>query len=128
MITWKKAAVAVATVGTAVAGTLAFASPALANPHRCVIVGSDSQSQCAYVIGISPGSVLNIRSGPGSNFADVGDLHNGEEVEVECWTTGTRVNGYNIWTQIYSPGAPRYVSDFYLDTGHVQDQLRECGH
>jgi hypothetical protein len=67
------------------------------------------------------------RSGPGTGFSIVATLTNGQLVEVLCWTTGTSVNGYNIWTRLdTADDSPQYVSDFYLDTGHVQDHLPQC--
>ncbi|MEU9173796.1 SH3 domain-containing protein [Streptomyces sp. NPDC048420] len=106
---------------------LTFAPAASADPFRCPSgFGSDSQSLCAHVIKIDAGSTLTVRSGPGSGYSNVGSLPNGTLVEVECWTYGSSVNGYTIWTQLYSAGAPRYVSDYYLDTGHVQSFLPQC--
>jgi predicted SnoaL-like aldol condensation-catalyzing enzyme len=63
----------------------------------------------------------------GHRILIVATLTNGQLVEVLCWTTGTSVNGYNIWTRLdTADDSPQYVSDFYLDTGHVQDHLPQC--
>ncbi|MEU0406490.1 SH3 domain-containing protein [Streptomyces griseorubiginosus] len=122
----RAATVIAAALLTAGAG-LTFAPSASADPFRCPPdVGSDSQSLCAHVIKINPGSSLTVRSGPGSGYSNVGSLPNGAIVEVECWTYGTPVSGYTIWTRLYSAGGARYVSDYYLDTGRVQSFLPQC--
>lgn len=123
----RRAATVVATALLTAGAGLTFAPSASADPFRCPSnIGSDSQSLCAHVIKIDAGSTLTIRSGPGSGYSNVGSLPNGATVEVECWTYGSAVNGYTIWTQLYSAGAARYVSDYYLDTGTVQNFLRQC--
>ncbi|MEU1480992.1 SH3 domain-containing protein [Streptomyces sp. NPDC001668] len=123
----RRAATVVATALLAAGAGLTFAPSASADVIRCPAgYGSDSQSLCAHVIKIDAGSTLTVRSGPGSGYSNVGSLPNGTLVEVECWTYGSAVHGYTIWTQLYSAGAARYVSDYYLDTGHVQNFLPQC--
>ncbi|WDZ83650.1 SH3 domain-containing protein [Micromonospora cathayae] len=71
-------------------------------------------------------SGLTVRSGPGTGYSAVGTLANGQKVEVDCWGYGTSVNGYNIWSRLYSPAGQRWVSDYYLTTGRVQDYVPKC--
>lgn len=52
--------------------------------------------------------------------------HEDLEDPVGCWTTGTSVNGYTIWARLYSPSGSRYVSDYYLSTGHLQSYVSHC--
>ncbi len=126
MIKRTKAAITISATVVAIAAGLAIASPASANPYPCGEFGSDPRALCANVIKVNPGSTLSVRAGPGTDYAIVGRLGNGQQVEVECWGYGTPVNGYNIWTQLYSAGGPRWVSDYYLSTGHVQSFLPQC--
>ena len=65
------------------------------------------------------GAPLTVRSGPGTGYAAVGSVADGQTVRIGCQTSGTRVTGtYGtsaIWDRI---GAGRYVSDAYVYTGH----------
>jgi uncharacterized protein YgiM (DUF1202 family) len=118
-----------ATCVAVIASVLVAATPANADPFPCSNVwpSADPGAKCAHVIGIAPGSYLNVRSGPGSSYSVVRTLTNGEVVELYCWTTGTYVNGYNIWTRFDTiDNHPEYVSDYYLDTGYVQAFLPHC--
>lgn len=119
----KAAVLGMATAAALTAG-LAVASPAQADPFRCGSSGSDPRAWCTTVKNAPNG--LTIRSGPGTNYRAIGSLANGQRVEVDCWGTGTSVNGYNIWTRLYSPGGNAWVSDYYLNTGHVQSFLPHC--
>jgi hypothetical protein len=103
---------------------LAAAGPAAADPYVCDISGD--RALCANVIRVDPGSVLNVRTGPGTNYPERFELTNGTRVGVVCWTEGTPVNGYNIWTLIDTGVRSGYVSDYYLSTGRVQDHLPHC--
>lgn len=124
---WRRTA-SIAVGGLLAAGALAATAPsAAADPFRCPPdVGSDGSSLCATVIGIDPGSYLTVRSGPGTGYEAIGRRSPGQTVEVECWTYGTPVNGYSIWTRLYSGSRPSWVSDYYLSTGRVQDHLPRC--
>lgn len=115
-------------VTTALAATLgtgvALAPSASADPFRCGQSGSDPRAWCAYVKNSPNG--LTVRKGPGTNYGSAGTIRNGAKVEIECWTYGSSVGGYNIWTRIYSNPGNRFVSDKYLTTGHVQSFLPRC--
>ncbi|CAL9592267.1 hypothetical protein SUDANB145_05250 [Streptomyces sp. enrichment culture] len=125
-LTRRRRAATVAVTALLVTGAgLTFAPSASADAFRCPAgFGSDSQSMCAYV-DITSGT-LTVRSGPGTNYGSVGSLSDGTLVEVDCWDYGTSVNGYNIWTNLYSAGGNRWVSDYYLTTGRVQNFIRQC--
>jgi uncharacterized protein YraI len=55
--------------------------------------------------------VLNIRTGPGTNYPDVGDLHKGDIVEVRD------VAGTSAWIQMKDGNwaASQYSSKKYLE-------------
>ncbi|MEU2615035.1 N-acetylmuramoyl-L-alanine amidase [Micromonospora sp. NPDC007271] len=77
------------------------------------------------VTGIGSGTVntgggnLNVRSGPGTNYAVVGSVAHGATVSIYCQAIGTSVTGTygtsNIWNRI---GTNQYVSDAYVLTGY----------
>ncbi|MDX2530764.1 SH3 domain-containing protein [Streptomyces europaeiscabiei] len=118
-------ATVVATGAAAIlAAGMAFAPAASADAFRCGSFGSDSRAMCAYVQSAPNG--LTVRTGPSSQASPLYTLANGTKVEVDCWTTGSSVNGYNIWAKLYSPSGSRYVSDFYLSTGHIQSYVNHC--
>ncbi|KAI9372217.1 hypothetical protein BJX61DRAFT_542916 [Aspergillus egyptiacus] len=58
--------------------------------------------------------VLNCRSGPDTSSDIVTQYTQGTTVEIQCQTTGTEVNGYNIWDKTQDDC---YVSDYYVETG-----------
>jgi hypothetical protein len=64
------------------------------------------------------GASLNVRSGPGTGYAVVGSVADGQVVTIRCQTTGTTVTGTygtsNIWDNIGSG----YISDAYVFTGY----------
>ncbi|MFI8305165.1 SH3 domain-containing protein [Streptomyces sp. NPDC085927] len=67
---------------------------------------------------VAPGYRLNVRSGPGTNYAIVRTLPLGAEVPIFCQSPGTTVTGpygtSNIWCNI---AGGQYVSDTYVKTG-----------
>lgn len=62
------------------------------------------------------GDSLNVRSGPTTSYSVVTSLAEGTYVTVSCQTTGTTVNGTNIWD--YLPAYGGYTTDAYLYTGY----------
>jgi hypothetical protein len=62
------------------------------------------------------GDGANVRSGPGTSYAVKGWLAEGTSVGISCQTTGTSVEGTNIWD--YLPGYAGYVTDAYVLTGY----------
>ncbi|MER6527846.1 SH3 domain-containing protein [Streptomyces sp. NPDC001508] len=67
---------------------------------------------------VAPGVRLNVRSGPGTNYAIVRVLPADTRVPIFCQTPGTTVTGpygtSNIWDNIDNG---EYVSDAYVHTG-----------
>ncbi|WP_329321900.1 MULTISPECIES: SH3 domain-containing protein [unclassified Streptomyces] len=67
---------------------------------------------------IAPGSVLNVRSGPGTGYRIVRVLSEGSRVPIFCQTPGQSVSGpygtTSIWDNIANG---EYVSDAYVKTG-----------
>jgi hypothetical protein len=58
--------------------------------------------------------MLRQRSGPGTNFATVGYLQNGQQIMITCQTrSGSAINGTSIWDRL-SDGS--YVTDYYTTT------------
>ncbi|MFE9607715.1 SH3 domain-containing protein [Streptomyces sp. NPDC006012] len=67
---------------------------------------------------VAPGVRLNVRSGPGTNYAVTRVLPAGMHVPIFCQAPGTRVTGpygtSNLWDNIDNG---EYVSDAYVYTG-----------
>jgi hypothetical protein len=59
---------------------------------------------------------LNVRSSPSTSGAVITSIPEGTQVGIECQTTGTTVEGTNIWD--FLPGYGGYVTDAYVLTGH----------
>lgn len=64
------------------------------------------------------GDTLNIRSGPGRQYAVVGSLPDGQAVAITCQTRGGVVMGSSVWDEI---GPGEFVSDWYIDTPVVNE-------
>lgn len=70
---------------------------------------------------------LMVRSGPGTGYGVVGQLNEGDYVDVSCQSDGTVVEGNEVWD--YLPALGGYASDHYLYTpGHNgrHPDLSEC--
>lgn len=67
---------------------------------------------------IAPGYRLNVRTGPGTNYAIIRTLPTGAQVPIFCQRPGTTVTGpygtSSIWCNIDNG---QYVSDAYVYTG-----------
>ncbi|KUL40147.1 SH3 domain-containing protein [Streptomyces regalis] len=67
---------------------------------------------------VAPGVRLNVRRGPGTNYAVVRVLPEGAKIPIFCQTPGTTVTGpygtSNIWDNIDDG---EFVSDAYVNTG-----------
>ena len=82
-------------------------------------VETDEQAGLAQVYyPVAPGTQLNVRNGPGTNYSIVKVLPLNTRVPVNCQIPGTTVTGYygttNIWDNI---GNGEFVSDSYVNTG-----------
>ena len=78
-------------------------------------------------IWFTSGDGVNVRTGPGTGFGIVKWLAEGTAVGIDCQTTGTTVNGTNIWD--YLPGHGGYVTDAYVLTGYdgLIPGVPQCG-
>ena len=87
---------------------------------------SDPGAKCAQIY---TQYNLNIRTGPGTGYASTGwTAQSGRVYEFDCWTTGTYVDGDNIWLKLYpGGGGNQYVTDRYVYTGpNVTSILPHC--
>ncbi|WP_156891559.1 hypothetical protein [Agromyces subbeticus] len=86
---------------------------------------SDGGSRCAQVY---TNTNLNVRTGPGAGYSYAGyTLTAGKVYEFDCWSTGSYVDGDNIWLKVYTAGGSRWVSDRYVYTGaNVTTTLQPC--
>jgi hypothetical protein len=62
------------------------------------------------------GAKLNVRSTPSTSGSIVTSIPEGTQVGIECQTTGTTVDGTNIWD--FLPAHGGYVTDAYVLTGY----------
>jgi len=62
------------------------------------------------------GDGVNVRSTPSTSGSILNWLAEGTSIGISCQTTGTTVNGTNIWD--YLPGYGGYVTDAYVLTGY----------
>lgn len=69
------------------------------------------------------GSVVNCRSGPGTSYAVKKSYAKGADVKISCQTSGTSVNGNNIWDKTQD-GC--YVADYYVKTGTNGYVTKKC--
>jgi hypothetical protein len=77
----------------------------------------------------SGGGNVNLRAGPGTNYAIVGSLPQGATVDVMCVGWGTYVSGpygtTNLWDEI---GNHEWVTDAFVDTGTSNPVAMPCGY
>ncbi|KAK3293583.1 uncharacterized protein B0H64DRAFT_419290 [Chaetomium fimeti] len=69
------------------------------------------------------GSVVNCRSGPGTGYSVKKSYKKGADVKISCQTSGTSVNGNNIWDKTQD-GC--YVADYYVKTGTNGYVTKKC--
>jgi uncharacterized protein YraI len=77
---------------------------------------------------------LNAHNGPGTGYAVVGSLSNGQAIDISCQTTGTPVGAglpgtpTNIWDQLSNGW---YITDYYTSTpglnGSYTAGIPQCG-
>ncbi|KAH6848161.1 CHAP domain-containing protein [Chaetomium sp. MPI-CAGE-AT-0009] len=70
------------------------------------------------------GETVNCRSGPGTSYDVKKSYSKGFDVKISCQTTGTSVNGNNIWDKTQD-GC--YVADYYVKTGTDGFVTTKCG-
>ncbi|MFG2481153.1 SH3 domain-containing protein [Streptomyces virginiae] len=77
---------------------------------------------------VAPGSRVNVRNGPGTNYSVIDVLPYGATVTLRCQCEGTTVSGpygtTGIWDCI---GNGRFVSDAYVKTGSDGYVVTQCG-
>ncbi|WP_371644411.1 SH3 domain-containing protein [Streptomyces sp. NBC_00597] len=77
---------------------------------------------------VAPGYRVNVRSGPGTNYAIVSVLPYGASVGIRCQSEGTNVSGpygtTDLWDCI---GNGEFVSDAYVNTGSDGYVTSRCG-
>nr|WJZ50377.1 GH24 muramidase [Trichophaea saccata] len=67
---------------------------------------------------------LHCRSSPSTSASIVRTYSSGTEVQIQCQTTGTSVQGSNVWDKTQH-GC--YVADYYVKTGHSGIFTTKCG-
>ncbi|KAL2197069.1 hypothetical protein P885DRAFT_36082 [Corynascus similis CBS 632.67] len=67
---------------------------------------------------------LTCRSGPGTSYAAKKTYPKGYDIKISCQTSGTSVNGNNIWDKTQD-GC--YVADYYVKTGVNGYVTKKCG-
>ncbi|KAK4248929.1 hypothetical protein C7999DRAFT_30619 [Corynascus novoguineensis] len=67
---------------------------------------------------------LTCRSGPGTSYAAKKTYPKGFDIKISCQTSGTSVNGNNIWDKTQD-GC--YVADYYVKTGVNGYVTTKCG-
>ncbi|PWK09021.1 M23 family metallopeptidase [Tumebacillus permanentifrigoris] len=81
-----------------------------------------SKNGCSNIGGTvnTAGSALTVRSGPGTSYASVGSVADGQSVTIYCQERGTSVTGTygttTLWDKISST-SNQYISDAYVYTG-----------
>ncbi|GAA2795388.1 SH3 domain-containing protein [Streptomyces showdoensis] len=91
-------------------------------------MSTESASATTVRYAVAPGTRLNVRSGPGTQYPVVRSLAVGSTVAIYCQCPGTWVTGpygtTNVWDNI-APG--EYASDAYIHTGSDGYVTRRCG-
>ncbi|WAZ23262.1 SH3 domain-containing protein [Streptomyces cinnabarinus] len=83
-----------------------------------MVLGISPTASAATYYDVAPGVQLNVRRGPGTQYAIVRQLPVGAKVAIYCQTPGETVTGTygtsNIWDNISSG---EYIADAYVKTG-----------
>ncbi|MGO4910321.1 SH3 domain-containing protein [Pseudorhodobacter sp. W20_MBD10_FR17] len=79
------------------------------------------QAETMQVVGVGRGDTLNVRSGPGASYADIGDIGRNEKVEVRGY------NSTRTWAQIRYRGRDAWVSAKYLSAFQAKSQFNGQG-
>lgn len=103
--------------GAAAAVVLLLTTTPAAHAAEVTVVGSGSAVETLRYP-IAPGYVVNVRSGPGTNYGIVRRLPAGTRVPINCQTPGTTETGpygtSNIWDNIANG---QFISDTFVQTG-----------
>jgi uncharacterized protein YraI len=72
---------------------------------------------------------VNVRQGPGLEFATVGTIETGHSVFVSCVTEGASVDGVTKWLRLTGFGPAGYLTVRYVDTGddlNIEGKIPAC--
>jgi hypothetical protein len=72
---------------------------------------------------------VNVRQGPGLNFATVGAIETGHSVFVSCVTEGASVDGVTKWLRTTGFGPVGFLTVRYVDTGddlNIAGKIPDC--
>lgn len=122
---------ALATLAVGAAMLAPSADAALQKCSALGFEGSDANALCAKVVGINAGSYLGVRTAPSRRARVVSRRHNGDVVEVDCWTKGdpdSEGHGDRYWAGLYGAAGPTYVNDWYVTTGNPSVWTRKVPH
>ncbi|MGW0760440.1 SH3 domain-containing protein [Streptomyces sp. NPDC002814] len=90
----------------------------LEGDERQAVTTAAATTEALRYYAVAPGVRLNVRRGPGTNYAVIRILPEGARVPIFCQTPGTTVTGpygtSNIWDNIDDG---EFVSDSYVNTG-----------
>jgi hypothetical protein len=75
-------------------------------------------------------ALLNARNQPGPQGIVLYQYQQGDWVAIDCWTTGSNVNGDTVWYWSHPNGGPlpwAWVTGYLLDTGSdPRPGVRHC--
>jgi uncharacterized protein YraI len=90
----------------------------LESDEREAVTTAAATTEALRYYAVAPGVRLNVRRGPGTNYAVIRILPEGARVPIFCQTPGTWVAGpygtSNIWDNIDDG---EFVADAYVNTG-----------
>lgn len=113
--------------GHLIRSTLAVAATVVVMLGAGVAVAGSAAAASGSVI-TGAGYTLKIRSAPSLSASVVGELRNGDRVEIDCQTEGPAVTGdygrTTLWDRIKGRG---YVSDAWIYTGSNSRVAPTCG-
>lgn len=67
--------------------------------------------RCGHGYQVDTSGSVNLRTGPGTNYAVAGSIPNGGLATLTCQATGTLTNGTRVWNRLDSG---RWVADFFV--------------
>ncbi|GGP40668.1 M23 family metallopeptidase [Saccharothrix coeruleofusca] len=77
-------------------------------------------------VGTDSGTGVTIRSGPGTQYAAVGAVADGETVTISCQAEGESITGKYGTTVLWDKIGPGYISDAYVYTGSDGQVAPDC--
>lgn len=110
---FRRAAVALGTVGMVSAATLTSAQAASAPTSMPGMAPSAAQPNAVVTVRVNANNGLFIRFGPTTDSANVGTLRNGTLVQISCRVYSQNVQGNHDWYKINHTTA-RWLSARFL--------------